>query len=242
MPVPSAVISVPISAEASILSKRARSTFRILPRSGRIAWLARLRACLAEPPAESPSTMNSSLTWPGRAPGSRRACPAATSMSSAPLRRVSSRALRAASRAAAASTILPTIFFASAGCSSNQWPSCSATTALDHRPDLGGDQLVLGLRRELRVRHLDREHAGQALAHVVAGERRPSPSWRPPFADVGLDGAGQRAAEAGQMGAAVALRDVVGEAQHRLVIAVVPLHRDFDGDAVALALDGMTGW
>ncbi|TAJ23374.1 MAG: DNA gyrase subunit B, partial [Reyranella sp.] len=31
------------SAELSILSKRARSTFRILPRSGRIAWLARLR-------------------------------------------------------------------------------------------------------------------------------------------------------------------------------------------------------
>ncbi|MGO8484607.1 toprim domain-containing protein, partial [Rhizobium leguminosarum] len=28
--------------------------------SGRIAWLARLRACLAEPPDESPSTMKSS--------------------------------------------------------------------------------------------------------------------------------------------------------------------------------------
>ena len=45
-------------------------------------------------------------------------------MSSAPLRRVSSRALRAASRAAAASTTLPTITLASAGCISNQ--SCSA--------------------------------------------------------------------------------------------------------------------
>ena len=31
------VQNVPISAEPSILSKRARSTFRILPRSGRIA-------------------------------------------------------------------------------------------------------------------------------------------------------------------------------------------------------------
>ena len=28
--------------------------------SGRIAWVLRLRPCLAEPPAESPSTMNSS--------------------------------------------------------------------------------------------------------------------------------------------------------------------------------------
>ncbi len=43
--------------------------------------------------------------------------------------------------------------------------------ALDHRADLGGDQLVLGLRREFRVGHLDREHRGHALAAVVAGER-----------------------------------------------------------------------
>ena len=37
MPVPSAVISVPISWLDSILSKRARSTLRILPRSGSTA-------------------------------------------------------------------------------------------------------------------------------------------------------------------------------------------------------------
>ena len=40
------------------------------------------------------------------------------------------------------------------------------------------------------------------------------------------------------MGAAIALRDVVGEAEHVLVIAVIPLHRDFDRDAVLLA-DGV---
>ena len=40
------------------------------------------------------------------------------------------------------------------------------------------------------------------------------------------------------MSAAVALRDVVGEAQHRLVIAVVPPQGTFDGYAVALAADG----
>ncbi len=34
------------------------------------------------------------------------------------------------------------------------------------------------------------------------------------------------------MGAAVALRDIVGEAKHLLLIRVVPLHRDFDDDAV----------
>ena len=39
------------------------------------------------------------------------------------------------------------------------------------------------------------------------------------------------------MGAAVALRDVVGEGEDLLVIAVVPFERDVDADIVALAGD-----
>ncbi len=39
------------------------------------------------------------------------------------------------------------------------------------------------------------------------------------------------------MRSAVALRDVVGEAQHVLVIAVVPPQGAVDGDAVLLAVD-----
>ena len=62
MPVPSAMISVRISSLVSILSKRAFSTLRILPFSGRMAWNLRSRPCFAEPPAESPSTMYSSLS------------------------------------------------------------------------------------------------------------------------------------------------------------------------------------
>ena len=38
------------------------SVFITLPRSGRIACRARSRPCFAEPPAESPSTTNSSLS------------------------------------------------------------------------------------------------------------------------------------------------------------------------------------
>src|SRR3954462_15199852 len=34
--------------------------FRILPRNGMMAWKSFSRACFAEPPAESPSTRNSS--------------------------------------------------------------------------------------------------------------------------------------------------------------------------------------
>jgi EmrB/QacA subfamily drug resistance transporter len=44
-------------AEDSMRSKRAFSTLRILPFNGSTAWVLRLRPCLAEPPAESPSTM-----------------------------------------------------------------------------------------------------------------------------------------------------------------------------------------
>src|SRR5699024_12857874 len=34
-----------------------------------------------------------------------------------------------------------------------------------------GHQLVLGLRRKLRVRHLDRQHGGEAFAAIIAGQR-----------------------------------------------------------------------
>jgi len=39
-----------------ILSRAAEATFKILPRKGNIACVARLRACFAEPPAESPDS------------------------------------------------------------------------------------------------------------------------------------------------------------------------------------------
>ncbi|MNE64967.1 hypothetical protein D3C80_1604110 [compost metagenome] len=100
--------------------------------SGRIAWVLRLRPCLAEPPAESPSTRYSSeragsFSWqsanlPGR-----------PAISSAPLRRVISRALRAASRARAASIILPTTALASFGFSnrkSEKYLPISCSTAV----------------------------------------------------------------------------------------------------------------
>jgi hypothetical protein len=57
MPQPSAAIIVLISSLLSILSKRAFSTFRILPLIGRMAWNRRSRPCFADPPADSPSTM-----------------------------------------------------------------------------------------------------------------------------------------------------------------------------------------
>jgi hypothetical protein len=46
-----AVIIDRITSLLRILSIRARSTFRILPRSGRMAWKDRFRPCLVRRPA-----------------------------------------------------------------------------------------------------------------------------------------------------------------------------------------------
>ena len=116
MPVPSAVISAWISVFWSTLSMRDFSTLRILPRSGSTACVDRSRPCLAEPPAESPSTMkisaiSGSLTMQSASLPGRPMPPIAD------LRAVS-RALRAAARAREASTALRTIRSASFGFSS----------------------------------------------------------------------------------------------------------------------------
>ena len=91
-----------------------------------MAWYWRLRPCLAEPPAESPSTMKSSqlaaslslqsANLPGKPP------PAIGL-----LRCTLSRALRAATRAVAAKMTLSTMSLASCGCSSRYMVRASPT-------------------------------------------------------------------------------------------------------------------
>src|SRR6185312_8086943 len=88
--------------------------------------------CFAEPPAESPSTRNNSDNAGSRSWQSA-SLPGRPAISSAPLRRVSSRALRAASRARAASTTLPAMTLASAGCSC-RYSSNLAFTACSTTP------------------------------------------------------------------------------------------------------------
>ena len=99
-------------------STRARSTLRILPRIGRIACVRGSRADTAVPPAESPSTMNSSLSR-----GSRLEQSFSLSGMPAPdrplLRRTTSRAFLAASRAWEAAMAFFTMRLASVGFSSS---------------------------------------------------------------------------------------------------------------------------
>jgi hypothetical protein len=75
--------------------------------------------------------------------------------SRAPLRRVSSRALRAASRARAASMTLPVMFLASPGFSSNHAASGRRHGGSRQRPSRRRRRACLGLRAELGVGHLD---------------------------------------------------------------------------------------
>lgn len=118
-PVPSAVMIACTSLFLRILSIRAFSTLRILPRIGRIAWKCGLRPPFAEPPAESPSTMYSS-DLAGSVDWQSDSLPGSDVDSSRLLRRVRSRACRAATRARAACDALLMISLASPGFSSNQ--------------------------------------------------------------------------------------------------------------------------
>ena len=105
----------------------------------------------------------------------------------------------------------------------------------DRGPHLGRNQLVLGLGRKLRIRHLDRQDAGQPFAGIVAGEVDLFLLRDPRGLRIGVDRAGQRAAKACKMGAAITLGNVVGKGQHSFVVAVVPPQRHFHPDAAAFA-------
>ena len=104
---------------------------------------------------------------------------------------------------------------------------------LHRRADFGGDQLFLRLRGKLGVGRANGQHAGQALAHVLAGDVGLYFFRHAAVVHLRLDDAGDGRAQAGQMGAAVALGNVVCVADHILLIAVVPLHGGLHLNVVA---------
>ena len=117
MPAPKAVtIGISFSLEYT-LSSLAFSTLSILPQRGRIAWNLRSRPFLAEPPAESPSTMYISVKAGSRSWQSA-SLPGSDALSKAVLRLVASLAFLAASLARWAVVAFSTISFAEAGFSS----------------------------------------------------------------------------------------------------------------------------
>ena len=215
---------------------RAFSTLMILPRSGSTAWVLRSRPCLAEPPAESPSTMKSSASA-----GSRdRAVGELAGQG-----RVLQRRLAAGQVAGFAGRL------AGAGGVDRlaDDPPRLARVLLEELAQLAVDGLFdqaldrrvaefgLRLALELRVLELDRDHRGEALADVVAGQVLVFLLEQPLAAGVGVQRPGQRRAEAGEVGAALVGVDVVGEAEDRFLVGGVPLHRDLDLAVVGLALE-----
>ena len=127
MAAPSAMMSALISLEESILSSRARSTFKIFPRSGKIAWKRRSLACLAEPPAESPSTMKISDSS-GRRDWQSANFPGRVSPSKMPFLKTVSFAALAALRASSAKITFSKIRRASEGFSSRKAERASPNT------------------------------------------------------------------------------------------------------------------
>ena len=90
------------------------STLRILPRIGKIAWNSRSRPDFAEPPAESPSTMKSSVSA-GLFEEQSANFPGRFEISKPDFLRVTSRARLAATRALAAKIPFSTIRLAICG-------------------------------------------------------------------------------------------------------------------------------
>ena len=84
------------------------SVFNTLPRNGKIAWNLRSRPCLAEPPAESPSTRKSSFFLALRPCAGVNLPDNRTSLRFPLAPRDASRALRAASLASRAFKALRT--------------------------------------------------------------------------------------------------------------------------------------
>jgi hypothetical protein len=108
---------------------------------------------------------------------------------------------------------------------------------LDQPLHFGVPELALGLPLELGIGDADGDHRGEPLAHVVARHVALEALEEAVGLRVVADGAGEGGAEAGEMRAALARVDVVGEGKDALLIAVVVLQRDLDLDTVPLALE-----
>ena len=203
---------------------------------GRMAWKRRSRPCLADPPADSPSTMYSSLcagsrSWQSASlPG--RLLPSSAPFPPYEIARLARRLARPRSVDRFADDAL-----GDRGILLEKLTESVVDDRLDDTLDLGVPELRLGLSFELRPRNLDADDAGQSFANVVAADAGVLQVLRQVVLDgVRIDRAGQRGTEAGQVRAAFVGVDVVREGEDQLGVAVVPLKRDFGVDAVLLAL------
>ncbi len=202
-----------------------------------MAWKRRSRPCLAVPPAHSPSTRKSSQSarvfllaigeLAGEAAGIEGAF-AAGEVAGFAGGFARARGLDGlADDLAADGRVLLEVL---------------AQLLVDELGHLAGDvavELALGLALELGLRNLDADDGGETFAHVVAGEVLLDVFEELLLLAEGVDGAGEGAAEAGEMGAAVDGVDVVGEAEDVLAVAVVVLEGDLHGEGAAVGQEAL---
>ncbi len=233
-----------IEAHSAFLSMSATDAFwtlRILPRIGSSAWNSELRASLAVPIAESPSTMNSSERSTSVVRQSRSLA-GRVELSRAFLRRWVSLCSRALMRDFISET---TFSSSSADCALS--PRLvevrrAVSSCLDDLGDDGahrvGAEDLLGLPLELRLGQPHRDDGGHAGEDVVL-LRLVVADLEPPGVELELlaEDLEQRLLEAGDVGAALGRRDDVDEGLHPRVVALAPAQRDVD-DALALELGG----
>ena len=110
--------------------------------------------------------------------------------------------------------------------------------AFHNRAHFGRNELVLRLRRKLGIGNLDRENGRQTFTAVLTLQAHLFLFQDARCFGIGCYLACERCTETGHMGAAVALGNVVGKAEHVFMVAVVPPQRDLDRDAVLFATDG----
>ena len=103
--------------------------------------------------------------------------------------------------------------------------------------EVGVAQLGLRLALELRIWHAHRDDGAEALADIVAGHPALEGLQVAVLLRVRRELAGERRAEAREVGAALTRVDVVGEGEHALLVAVVVLQRDLDLDVALLAFE-----
>ena len=216
------------------LSRVAEATLRILPRSGSTACEARSRACLAEPPAESPSTINSSepcaeeLVQSASLPGRRSLRIAVLRATSFSMRR------RSALLGALDRPVEQFRRLARRG--GEPMVEGVAHRALDDPRRLGGLQAALVLALEFRLADEHRDERGAAGHHVVGGQRAGALGLADALGVI-LQGAQQRGAQARLVRAAVGRRDRVAIGMDEAVLGGEPGDRPFDRAVLARLLD-----
>ena len=137
--------------------------FSTLPRSGSSACVSLSRASFAEPPAESPSTRNSSLREMSSEAQST-SLPGSVAM---PLDFLRSTFLPLARRASACSIASSTIFLPSSGVLVQPQLEGVAHAHLQQLRGVARGELLLGLAVELRAHDARREREAGALPEVV---------------------------------------------------------------------------